>query len=74
MKSLDGGSDKFEFDNKCDKSITQQLNTNKTHCAAVTTVARVVDMSFYDFTKSQQAFGFWLKWSFFIEAGLDGSG
>ena len=49
MKSLDGGSDKFEFDDKCDKSITQQLNTNKTHCAMVTTAARVVDMSFYDF-------------------------
>ena len=58
MKSLDGGSDKFEFDDKCDKSITQQLNTNKTHCAMVTTAARVVDMSFYDCTKTQQAFGF----------------
>ena len=57
MKSLDGGSDKFEFDDKCDKSITQQLNTNKTHCAAVTTVARVVDMLFYDFMNTK---GFWL--------------
>ena len=56
MKSLDGGSDKFEFDDKCDKSITQQLNTNKTHCVAVTTAARVVDMSFYDCTKTHFAF------------------